>query len=242
MLTAFNIGASGLSAYQEKLDVAANNIANIDTGAYKPEETSFSDLMYTKMYDNSPKSLLTGTGVKVAVTGIDASPGGITPSEGKYDLAINGDGWFSVETTNGNLYTRDGSFTVSISGDTAYLVNSAGNYVLDSKGEKISTPVESGSAVDAAALTDNVGVFTFTYPEALTPESNNCYKANTLTGTATALADSKSKIRSGYLEQSGVSMPDEMVNLITAQRAYQLSARVVQTADEITQTVNSLRG
>ena len=166
----------------------------------------------------------------------------MAPSDGKYDLAINGDGWFAVSTPNGNQYTRDGSFTVSVSGDTAYLVNSSGNYVLNSKGEKISTPIESGSSIDAASLTDNVGVFSFANPEALTPASNNCYEANSLTGTATAQDDSKSKIKSGYLEMSGVSMSDEMTNLITAQRAYQLSARVVQSADEIAQTVNGLRG
>jgi len=241
MNTEFNIGASGLTAYQAKLDVAANNIANIDTTAYKPQGTSFSALMYTKMYADPSSSLLSGNGVKTTVTGIDTSQGGMTPSEGKYDLAIQGDGWFSVETPSGNLYTRDGSFTISVSGDTAYLVNSAGNFVLDAKGKRVTTPIENGSAGDAGALTDNVGVFSFSNPEALTPVSNNCYEENTLTGTATAEVESKKKILSGYLEQSGVSMPDEMVNLITAQRAYQISARVVQSADEISQTVNSLR-
>ncbi len=237
----FHIGASGLSTYQEKIDVTANNMANIDTGAYKPQETSFSDLMYTQMDANASSKLLTGNGVKLAVNGIDSSQGGMEPSQGKYDLAINGNGWFSVSTPNGNLYTRDGSFTVSVSGDTAYLVNSSGDYVLNSKGEKISTTIESGSAIDVASLTDNVGVFDFANPEALTPMSKNCYGANSLTGTATAVGDSKSKIQSGYLEQSGVSMSDEMVNLISAQRAYQLSARVVQSADEIASTVNGLR-
>ena len=239
MTTQFNIGASGLTAYQEKLDVAANNIANIDTNAYKPQGTSFSDLMYTKMYANTSNSLLSGNGVKTTVTGVDTTQGGMTPTESKNDLAIQGDGWFAVETQNGNLYTRDGSFTVSVLEDKAYLVNRAGNFVLDAKGKKISAPIVNGSA--ESTLTDNVGVYTFADSEALTPVSNNCFQANNLSGNATALADSKGKILSGYLEQSGVSMPDEMVNLITAQRAYQISARVIQSADEISQTVNSLR-
>lgn len=238
---AFRIGASGLSAYEKKLDVAANNIANVDTSAYKPQETSFSNLIYTQMNDTGASPILNGNGVMTSVIGIDTKDSGNEKSDGKYDLAIKGDGFFAVSSPSGTLYTRDGSFTVSVSGDTAYLVNSDGNYVLDAKGEKISTPTGADAEEDLTSLTDKVGVYSFSNPEALTPVSKNCFEANSLTGAATAYDDSSTRLVSGYLELSGVSLSSEMANLITAQRAYQLSARVVQSADEIAQTVNGLR-
>ena len=112
---------------------------------------------------------------------------------------------------------------------------------MDANGERISTRVRQGASIDNDELTQRVGVFGFDYPEALTPVSGNLYSENELTGEATVLTEGQYELAQGYLEQSGVSMADEMVNLIAAQRAYQLSARVVQTADELEQTINSLR-
>jgi len=239
MQAAFSIGASGLSAYQDKLDSAGSNIANIDTTAYKPEETAFRDLIYNKMSVNSSSAPLSGQGVSLTVTGIDASPGGLIPTGRSLDLAVDGEGWFALETPNGKQYTRDGSFTLSESDGNAYLVNRAGYYVLDSSGQRISEPESDGAALDAGSMTARAGVFGFSVPSALTPMSGNCYAENSFSGQAKALPDGKAM--SGYLEESKVLLSDEMVNLITSQRSYQLSARVVQTADEIAQTVNSLR-
>jgi len=251
MISAYYAGASGLIASQDNMNVIGNNIANVNTSGYKPVTISFNDLLYTEMYVNSTENPLSGNGVKSNITGVDARQGTPIPSSSELDLAIMGNGWFALESEGGTLYTRDGSFSVSISGTTAYLVNNDGNYVLDANGKRISTTVSqsatTGTAttsvgIDSGALIDQVGIYSFTNAGALTPASSNCYKANDISGKATVATKGQNTILSGYLEQSGVSIADEMVNLITAQRSYQLSARVVQVSDEIEQTVNSLRG
>lgn len=242
MINAFYTGATGLNAFQESMDVIGNNIANVNTNGYKAVGTSFNDLLYSEMYVNTPNSPLVGHGVKATTKGIEAGQGITLPTSGKLDLAIAGRGWFALEAENGKLYTRDGSFAISLSGNTAYLVNKDGNYVLDAGGKRISATIDQKTtSIDTDALVKQIGIFEFAYPEALTPVSSNCYRANDFTGTATAAAQGDNTILVGYLEQSGVSITDEMANLITAQRGYQLSARVVQVADEIEQTVNSLR-
>ena len=241
MNIAFYTGASGLTAFQTKMNEIGNNIANVNTNGYRPVQTAFSDLLYTEMYVKSA-DVLAGHGVKASTSGIDASQGTPIPTSGEMNLAIVGKGWFAVDTGSETLYTRDGSFGVDITESSAYLVNQNGGYVLDSEGKRISVEISADSpTVDIEKLTGRVGVFDFEYPEALTPAASNCYRANDVTGDAKVSAESDYKILSGYLEQSGVSLPDEMVELITAQRGYTLSARVVQTADEIEQTVNSLR-
>ena len=242
MKPAFYTGASGLMAFQSQMDVIGNNIANVNTTGYKPTTSSFSDLLYTEMYVNTENDPLTGHGVKTFSTGINVQQSGLQQGQSALDVAIIGNGWFSVEKGEERLYTRDGSFAISLEGNNAYLVNQSGAYVLDNEGTRIGARVTSGTtSIDYEALTDRVGVFGFDYAEALTPVSGNLYAENEVTGPAAALTEGQYELATGYLEQSKVSMADEMVNLIAAQRAYQLSARVVQTADEIEQTVNSLR-
>ena len=242
MRTAFYTGASGLVAYQESMNVTGNNIANVNTIGYKAQKTAFSQLLATRM-DTNEEPPLVGTGVRAIYTGIDASESAVIASQGTLDLAISGEGWFCVESGGKKEYTRDGNFSISLSGSNAYLVNKNGDFVLDSTGKQITAAVDSKTnSIDTEAMLDKVGVYTFSNPEALTPASSNSYLSNNYTGTATAAKTGDYTVLKGYLEQSGVSLTDEMVALITAQRGYQLSARVVQTADEVEQTSNSLRG
>lgn len=241
-------GAAGLSASQYYINNIGSNIANVNTTGYKPVVTTFSDLLYTKMYVKSA-DVLSGQGAKASYGGINPTQSSLVPTGSNMDLAINGSGWFAVETGAGVRYTRDGAFAVSLEGTTAYLVNETGNYVLDKDGKRISQPINAQTGtttdakkygVDTAALTAQVGVFDFANPEALLPLSSNLYAANAQSGQA-APVGADTQIISGYLEQSGSQMVDGMVDLITAQRAYQLSAKIVQTADEDEQTVNNLR-
>ncbi len=229
-------------AFQNDMNVIGNNIANSNTVGYKPTTISFNDLLYTEMYVNTPQDPLTGHGVRALYTGIDAKQSNLVSGKSNLDLAIVGKGWFCVENDGNRLYTRDGSLSISLSGSEAALVNQAGAYVLDSQGNRITVQIPEGTTeLDYDAMTARIGVFGFNYPEALTPASSNCYIANEFSGDAVALTEEQYEIRPGYLEQSGVSLADEMTNLISAQRGYQMSARVVQTSDEIEQTVNALR-
>ncbi|NLV86551.1 MAG: flagellar hook-basal body protein [Clostridiales bacterium] len=242
MKPSFYSGASGLIAYQNDMNNIGNNIANSNTVGYKPTTVSFGDLLYTEMYVNTPEDPLTGHGVRTLYTGVDTRQGNLVSGESNLDLAIIGKGWFSVEKDGERLYTRDGSFSISLQGDMAYLVSNSGAYVLDSEGQRIAEQINADTTeLDYNAMTDKVGVFSFLYPEALTPISSNSYMQNEFTGEAAALTEGQFQLKKGYLEQSGISLADEMTNLIKAQRSYQLSARVVQTSDEIEQTVNSLR-
>lgn len=242
MRAAFYTGATGLVAFQEELDVTGNNLANCNTYGYKEQKTSFRELLSSQMRVNGANPPLVGNGVQSVQNGIDPGEAVYEATQRPLDLAVSGNGWFCVENGGQREYTRDGSFSISLSGRRAYLVNRDGKFVLDSAGRPIQERVDSDSAaVELEAMADRVGVFTFPNPEALTPVSSGCYLANGSTGAAAAASDEEYTVRKGYLEQSGVSLVDEMAALITAQRGYQLSARVVQTADEMEQTANSLR-
>ena len=242
MRAAFYTGASGLVAYQDSMDAIGNNIANCNTVGYKAQKTSFSQLLSSEI-NNNANPLYVGNGVRTVYTGIDTSEAAVIASQGSLDLAISGNGWFCVESNGQKAYTRDGSFSISMSGNTAYLVNQSGAFVLDSFGRRISATASfTTNNINFDSMLDAVGVYTFSNPEALTPASSNSYLSNAYTGTATTAAKSSYTVMKGYLEQSSVSLADEMVELISAQRGYQMSARVVQTADEVEQTINSLRG
>ena len=266
-------GAAGLAAQQYYMNNIGNNIANVNTTGYKPVVTSFSDLLYSKMYVKSA-DVLSGNGAKAGYGGINPSETSMVSTNNQLDAAISGKGWFAVETKNGVQYTRNGAFSFGLEGNgTVALVDAKGNYVLDANGQHITQALavspaadeENGDGettdgntmevidevtgevktitkpynADEGALMARVGVFDFPNPEALTPLSASLYASNAQSGNATA--DTDPHIQTGYLEQSGATMVDGMVDLITAQRAYQLSAKVVQTADEDEQTVNNLR-
>ena len=242
MRSAFYTGTSGLVAYQNSMDVIGNNISNCSTTGYKAQRTAFGQLLASKMSDTT-KTVLVGNGVRNVSSGIDPTGADVMATQGSLDLAISGNGWFCVQNNGQKEYTRDGSFSLSMSGNTAYLVNQNGAFVLDSSGKQVSGTIDSKSNnVDIGSMLDKVGVFAFSNPEALTPASSNTYLSNAYTGTATTASKNDYTVLKGYLEQSDVSLADEMAALITAQRGYQLSARVVQTSDEVEQTINSLRG
>lgn len=270
-------GAAGLAAQQYYINNIGNNIANVNTTGYKPVVTSFSDLLYSKMYVKSA-DVLSGNGAKASYGGINPSESIMVSTNNQLDAAVVGKGWFAVETKHGVAYTRNGAFSLSLEGNnTVALVDAGGNYILDANGRHItqslaaSAPTgdengeygdgelaennmeeiideETGEVrtvfksynADATALMSKVGIFNFANPEALTPLAGSLYAANAQSGGPTV--ETNPEIRTGYLEQSGVTMVDGMVDLITAQRAYQLSAKVVQTADEDEQTINNLRG
>ena len=129
-------GAAGLAANQYYINNIGANIANINTTGYKPVVTSFSDLLYSKMYVKSA-DVLSGQGSRASYGGINPSQSSLVPTGESLDLAINGDGWFAVDTKNGVRYTRSGAFTISAEGNTSYLVDENGNYVLDKNGNHI---------------------------------------------------------------------------------------------------------
>lgn len=240
MKAAFYSGASGLIAYQEAMDTIGNNIANVNTNGYKAQTTSFRELLHTDMYANTETNPQTGRGVKAVTSGISAGQAALVNTNRELDFAITGDGWFAVEKDGQVQYTRNGSFSIGLEWDTAGLVTSDGAYVLDNYGQRIYSDGYE-ETLGASSLRERLGVYTFANQEGLEPASATRYIPTAVSGAAMNAWDGSERIISGFLEQSGVVLTDEISKMISVQRAYQVSARLVQVADENEQTINSLR-
>lgn len=240
MKAAFYSGASGLIAYQQALDTIGNNIANVNTSGYKAQTTSFQDLLYTDMYANTQTNPLTGNGVRAVTAGISAEQAAPVRTDRELDFAIMGDGWFAVERDGQVRYTRNGSFSIGLEGGRAALVTNDGAYVLNDQGQRI---YSYGSDIQEefapSVLCESLGVYVFANPEGLEPASATTYLPTAVSGAASVAWDGE--VVSGFLEQSGVVLTDEITKMISVQRAYQVSARLVQVADENEQTINGLR-
>lgn len=244
MNIAFYTGASGLGAFQESINLIGNNLANSNTAGYKPVQADFENLLYTRMYVNSDQRPLEGTGVRVRGGNMIVEQGSMRQTERDLDFAIAGEGFFAVEQDGVVSYTRDGEFVKSsVQDDGYYLTTVDGAFVLDLDGERIGLPSNTDMEQEIAnELKDILGVFRFANPEALQPVTSNRYLPTEKSGEATAAEDTEQhKILQRTIELSKVSVADEMSDMILAQRGFQFSARIVQSADEVEDIVNNLR-
>lgn len=243
MKAAFYAGASGLQAQQEAMNIIGQNLANVNTTGYQPTQVSFSTLLNTEMYVNAPTEPRTGYGVKSVDAGVTIGAGSLQNTGRLLDFAVTGNGFFAVEHSGQTQYTRAGNFDITMDGDSAYLGTNDGGYVLDDSGSKVELEKEEDSESYALEkLIDEIGVYYFDNPEALGPISNNRYIETVLSGEARASDEAEKTILQGSIESSGTSMETEMAKLISVQRAFQISARVLQAADENEQTITGLRG
>ena len=189
--------------------------------------------------------------------------GPIQASDNDFAFAIEGDGFFAVRGSDGETYyTRNGDFRIALASDNTMMLCTTDGYpVLDEDGAPII--LSSEYKAEKIAVSDDgeifypdennnlqslgikIGLYQFTNPAGLENKSGTLFAVTDASGAAVEEGSNPelkaSKLNQGYLEASNVQVVDEMVNLIAAQRAYQLSARVVQTADELEQTINSLR-
>lgn len=259
MLIAFYNGVSGMMAYQEEMNVVGHNISNVNTVGYKPSRSSFTDLMYTQMNTKVEGENLVGHGVKHQDTDLLMGLGSVDQTNNSLDFAITKDGFFAVRTAKGDIeYTRNGAFSMSVEGNTRYLVTADGSYVLDSTGKQIKIPLmkdrkdldeETKKALakstdpDYEAVKELLGVYKFDNPFGLETEEGSRFSETALSGKATVLTNTEANriVQQGMLEYSGVDLGTEMVKMIEAQRAFQFNAKVIQTADTMEDTVNNLR-
>lgn len=233
MIRAFYSGTSGMKSQQIAVDTIANDIANVNTTGYTSKEARFSDLLHASMLepqDPAYASVRTGSGDAVDSVRADMSAGGAVETGQLLDYCPQANGFFAVQGTDGVIrYTRDGAFSISLSGG-AHLVDAQGGSVLDAAGRPV--------AVDAAGRPEAVpGVFTFPAAGGLAAAGGNSFRPTDLSGAAQV---SDEGVRAGYLAGSNVDLGGEMTDLILSQRGYQLSSRVVQTADQIAEMTNSL--
>lgn len=255
MLTTLWTSKSGLNANQEKLDVISNNIANVNTTGYKKVNVGFKDLISSSLDEwGNPlndKTATVGSGVKAGNFTKDNSQGDLQTTNQKTDLALDGNGYFKVISSNGTeYYTRDGSFKldsygrlVTANGNilevqyaNGYSQNNTGltadNFTINKKGEIFA---ENNGNFEKVG---EIAVYTAVGNDAFTSVGDNLFKElNGVQVYRTLDAD----MYQGYLEASNVDLSQEMTDMIVTQRAFQLSSKGITAADEMWEMINNLR-
>ncbi len=265
-ITALQSAATGMHALDTKLDVLANNLANVNTVGFKRSRTNFEDLLYQVKREpgvlNSeskpvPHGILVGVGVQVSGTQLNFEQGTIDVTDNGLDMAIRGQGFFQVRTVhNGQptvAYTRAGNFTRNAEGDVV-LSNSEGSSLEPS----ITLPDD---AIDPQVSTDgqvlyNIGgdpvqqvagqiqLANFVNPEGLKQIGKNLYLETEASGpptTGVPQSPGLGEILGGAVEVSNVEPVRELIELIKTQRAFELNSQSIQSADESLQVVSNLR-
>jgi flagellar basal-body rod protein FlgG len=261
MMKALNIAATGMSAQETNVSTISNNIANVNTVAYKKQRTEFETLLYETRVDAGSRSssnskynvgIQVGSGTKVSAIRREFSPGNPQITNNPLDLMIKGEGFFGLVLPNQQVrYTRDGSFNVNAQG---LMVNKKGYQVmpiLQFPPNTVSVSISDDGLIEAWIKNQmqptNVGqipIYTFTNPVGLKASGGNLYSPTTASGIPQQNIAGQNKsgaIEQGSLETSNVSIMNEMSNLIKAQRAYEMNAKVMKITDEMMQTVNNLR-
>ena len=251
------IARSGLTANHENLAIISNNLANANTTAFKKNRPQFEDLMYqvirapgspTSSQTNSPNGVVLGTGVKLADNKKIFTGGSIIQTDGSLDIAINGRGFFQVEIPGQSQmgYTRTGSFHTN---ETGQLVTAEGYViqpamVIPAGTQKISISSDGIITATVAGNTvEQVGQFEvadFINPAGLLPIGDNLYLETVSSGTpttGTATQTGLGSLNQGQLESSNVNVVEEMVNLIEAQRGFEMITKAVKAADNMLQNI-----
>ncbi|MCF7955802.1 MAG: flagellar basal-body rod protein FlgG [Phycisphaerae bacterium] len=258
MLRAFSTAATGMSAQQKMVDTIANNLANINTNGFKRRQAVFEDLLYVKLKQagrevssgiTAPAEVEIGSGVKFAATAKVFTPGEMENTGRNSDMAIMGDGFFEVTLPGGeSRYTRDGAFFKNADGElvtaSGYAVEPAITIPQDASDFGVGpdgtvTAMVSGVATNLG----QIQIVKFPNAEGLSAEGGNLYSETESSGAAligTAGENGYGTIQGGMLEKSNVQMVSELVNLITAQRAYEINSRAIKTGDGMLQTANQL--
>jgi len=259
MLRAFSTAATGMSAQQMMVDVVANNLANINTNGFKRSQINFQDLLYVTMEEpgtevasgiNSPSGLEIGSGVRAASTIKVFSPGELQNTSRPLDIAIRGDGFLQVTMPDGSLrYTRDGALQTNANGELTtsigYLIEPAISVPTDA----VSVSIEKDGGVNVTdisgtqSVVGNIQLARFPNPAGLSSEGDNQLAETEASGTPTTGTPGENgfgTIQSGFLEKSNVQMVTELVNLITAQRAYETNSRAIKAGDDMLRTANSV--
>ena len=261
MIKSMRTAATGMVAQQLNVDVIANNLANVNTTGFKRSKVEFQDILYqnyrkagtaTAVGSEVPAGLAVGYGTRPASTVRHYSTGDLQMTGNPLDVAINGDGFFQVQRADGSTaYTRDGGFKLSADGQ---IVNSDGYYLLP----EITVPEDTVSisvgvdgtievmqfGQDEPVEIGQIELARFLNPAGLSAIGRNLFVATGASGTPTTDLPGQNglgELDQGYLEMSNVSVVDEMVNMIVAQRAYEVNSKAIQTADDMAGIANSLK-
>jgi len=262
MMRSLDIGATGMLAQQTNVEVISHNIANMNTTAYQRRRAEFQDLLYQNMRrvgsDSSdaqttvPTGVQIGLGVKTAAVYRITETGNLVMTENPLDLAINGEGYFQVELPSGDTgYTRAGSFQLDDNGDIVtadgYVVQPAINIPEDAIDITVNKSGEVYYSQDRSTALTNAGqleMAIFSNEGGLIALGDNLFQETDASGAPTTGApgaDGFGMIEQGFLETSNVNAVEEVTNLITAQRAYEMNSKVIETSDQMLATLTNLR-
>jgi flagellar basal-body rod protein FlgG len=261
MIRSLWTAASGMQAQTINIDVIANNLSNVNTAGFKRSRADFQDLLYENMRPPGmassagtevPTGIQIGHGTRPVATQKIFSQGDFQHTQNALDMAIEGNGFFQITQPNGEVaYTRAGSFKIDSDGR---LVTSDGFPMepeISIPTDTISISIGTDGTISVLQAGDDqptevgtVELARFTNPAGLQSIGRNLYLPTAASGDVTtgiAGEDGFGTIAQGYLEMSNVSVVDEMVNMITAQRAYEINSKAIQSADDMLQTANSLK-
>jgi flagellar basal-body rod protein FlgG len=246
---------TGLDAQQTEMSVVSNNLANVNTTGYKQDRAVFEDLLYqnqtqvgadTSQTTQSPSGLSIGTGVQVVSTEKEYSQGSLTQTGNPLDVAIQGQGFFQIQTPDGTLaYTRDGTFQTNAQGQ---LVTSSGYVVQPGitipQGAQSVTIGADGTVTvllpgqSSPTQVGQLQLANFINPAGLQPIGQNLLVQSAASGspqTGTPGVNGLGSVSQGELEGSNVDVVEELVNMIQTQRAYEMNSKAISTVDQMLQ-------
>lgn len=257
--------ATGMTAQQTNLDTISNNLANVNTAGYKTEQTQFKSLLYQNLQKKSttndgsekPVGIQVGLGVRYSAVSSQFRQGNINATEGAFDFAIEGDGFFNVQMPDGTTaYTRSGNFNISIGTNGSWQLATADGYqILGTDGSPIEFPAdydmsdisfsETGEIVYNGEVADQFQFAQFNNRAGLEKLGGTLFRATPASGEPRLENNDavlkKSRVVNGYLEASNVDVATEMVNMIITQRAYELNSKAITASDTMLQQANNLR-
>jgi flagellar basal-body rod protein FlgG len=250
-----------MSAQQMNVDNIANNLANVNTTGFKKSKVEFQDIMYQSLRKPgvtaatgavTPTALDIGYGTRPVATTRQFSVGELAQTGNPLDLAIDGDGFYQIQKPDGTTaYSRDGSFKLTADGRIA---TSDGFYMtpditIPEDATSIAIGFDGRVSVTQAGSNDpqevgQIQLARFINPAGLSAVGHNLFEETPASGTPISGIASENgfgKINQGYLEMSNVDVVNEMVNMIVAQRAYEINSKAIQTADDMSSLVNNLK-
>lgn len=261
MIKAMRTAASGMVAQQMNVDNIANNLSNVNTTGFKKSKIEFQDVLYqnfrkagtaTAVGTAAPTGLDIGYGTRAVATVREFSVGNLQMTGNPLDMAISGDGFFQIQMPDGTIsYTRDGAFKSSADGR---IVTSDGFFLfpeitIPEDATSVAVSIDGDVSVllignDEPQSIGRIELARFINPAGLAAVGHNLYNPTAASGSpiiGEPTQDGLGKIDQGYLELSNVDVVDEMVNMIVAQRAYEINSKVIQTSEDMTQIVNNLK-
>lgn len=257
MIDALHIANSGLTANQAWIDNISNNVANMQTVGFKRSQVNFHSIVKADGANVAGAGTLApamgaGAGVELGAASLDFSSGDVRATSGAYDVAIQGKGFFEIALTSGDvMYTRIGGFHVNAEGQLTLPGGETltADVRIPPDAESVQIKQDGVVTVKLAQSGDvqevgTIRLVSFAQPEYLEQVGNGFYRKTDRSGESEYIAPGREGagvLLQGHLEVSNVDMVSEMTDLMLAQRAYQLNARILQTSDQILETINNIR-